>query len=210
MRFIDLTGQVFERLTVISFEKRVNRVSLFNCICICGNTKLLSSNTLLMGKTKSCGCLKKEIMSKTKSTHTKTKHPLYTIWCAMKRRCYNQNVKDYPNYGGRGISVCDKWLNDFQAFYDDMFFNYDKGLTIERINNNGNYEVSNCKWVSRKIQNRNKRTVNKIEIDGEFKCLSEWAEIYKINLKTVSNRFYTLGWDIRKSLTSPKKINQFI
>lgn len=155
--FVDLTGKVFHRLTVINIMESYRNVDYFyNCLCICGNHKKVRGGNLRSGQVKSCGCLLKEKLLIRNISHGLTGHPLHNLWFKIKERCENVNCKSYSNYGGRGIMVCERWKL-FQNFYDDMITGYAKGLEIDRINNNGNYEPSNCRWVSHRINTQNTR-----------------------------------------------------
>lgn len=139
-----------------------------------------------------------------KITHGLRNHPLYDVWGKIKARCYNIQSKDYTDYGGRGISVCTEWIDDFKAFYDWCIENgYQKGLEIDRRNNNGNYEPDSCRMVTRSQNMRNTRRNNNLTYNGETKCLSEWAEIYGIKRFTLFGRINRMGWDIEKALTTP-------
>lgn len=121
--------------------------------------------------------------------HGLCKTRLYRIFGNIKQRCYYKNNKDYKNYGGRGIIVCDEWLKDFKKFYDWAINNgYQDGLTIDRINNDGNYEPSNCRWITKKAQSRNNRNNRIITYKGETHCLIEWSEILKIPYPTLRSR----------------------
>ena len=127
---------------------------------------------------------------------------MYQSWYNMKTRCTNKKSPSYYGYGARGITICEKW-NTFSGFLDDMQDSYVKGLTIERINNNGNYEPSNCKWATKTEQARNTRNTEramKITFNNETKTIREWAEEYGIKRRTLSNRIMYLGWSIEKSL----------
>ena len=120
----------------------------------------------------------------------------------MKQRCYNSNNKDYPDYGERGITICREWKNDFKAFYDWAINNgYAENLEIERIDNNENYEPSNCKWATRKEQNNNTRHNHYIELNGEIHTMKEWAKIIGLSYQTLSSRINKLHWNIEKALT---------
>lgn len=150
----DLRGYKFGKLTVVSFSHMIGKHSYWKCICECGNEHTVRSDCLKNGLVKSCGCLNTNDREKPDSIK---KHKLYRVYWGMKQRCYNPNQKHYNRYGGRGITVCDEWRNDFQAFYDwSMSHGYKEGLTIDRIDNDGNYEPSNCRWVTQAEQNLNK------------------------------------------------------
>lgn len=174
-KLIDLTGEKIGRLTII---KRIGTNKggrpIWLCQCDCGNTANVSSHELRNGDTKSCGCLQKEQIIKAKSIHNGCKDRLYRIWRAMKERCKNPNNKDYHAYGGRGIEVCDEWINDYAAFREWALANgYDENApfgecTIDRINVNKNYEPSNCRWADASTQSSNRRPWKKKK--GENIC----------------------------------------
>lgn len=155
----DLTGQKYGKLTVIKYcgsNKRGR--ALWLCQCDCGNTKVILGNSLLSKLTLSCGCYNKEHSKNIHTKHNLSYSKLYKVWGGMKTRCYNPKFMYYSNYGGRGITICDEWLNNFKTFYEWAINNgYKEGLTIDRINNDGIYEPSNCRWITRAEQNRNQR-----------------------------------------------------
>lgn len=157
----DLTGQTFGRLTVIGIGTPYvgsdgRKRTRWECVCSCGSGRHIttSASNLRNGRTASCGCLSLEIRTK----HGLRKHPLYYIWTGMKNRCYNTNDKGYPNYGERGIRVCDRWKDSFENFYKDVIEGYEKGLQIDRKDNDGDYEPDNVRWVTRSQNQSNRRS----------------------------------------------------
>lgn len=203
----DLTGQKFNRLFVISrcdnyISPQGKTIVRWLCRCDCGNEVKVSTSSLIKNKTKSCGCFNRENIIKRNLKHNLSKTRLYKIWQGMKKRCYNVNSKTYKNYGGRGIIICQDWLNDFANFYDWAVNNgYTNNLSIDRINVNGNYEPSNCRWITNKEQSNNKRNNHYITFDKETHTMAEWAKIYNINYKLLFSRLKK-GWDFEKILNT--------
>jgi hypothetical protein len=152
----NLQEMVFGRLTAAypMQERSSDGHLIWMCNCECGNTKAVTQNHLTKGSTKSCGCLKKE--QKPGLTHGMKYTPIYAVWQGIKSRCYKPSHRSYQRYGGKGISVCDRWLYSFENFYQDMGEGYKKGLDIDRINNKGNYEPGNCRWSTRAENCRNR------------------------------------------------------
>lgn len=193
-----MTGQKFGKLSVLRRQHSKNGHVAWLCLCDCGNYTTVRGDKLVTEHTKSCGCLNKET---THETHGKSKTRLYKIWQGMKKRCYNENCKCYEDYGGRGIKVCDEWKNNFQVFYDwSMSSGYSVNLEIDRIDNDKDYSPDNCRWATRKQQNRNTRQNRYFTYNGETHCLSEWCEILGLNLNTVTSRLYKSKWNINKAL----------
>jgi len=177
-KFIDLTGQKFGRLLVQTVDGK-DRFGTFRwwCICDCGQKVTVGGNCLRKGDTKSCGCLlsdkTKEFNSRTKTKHGKHNSPTYISWKAMLSRCtYRKNI-GWGNYGGRGISVCDRWLS-FENFFADMGERPDRH-TLDRIDSDGNYEPGNCRWATGVMQNGNRRGNRYILLDGERVTMAEYS-----------------------------------
>jgi len=184
------SGQVFGRLTALHDDFLIGRNRWVNCLCSCGKTKSIRLSSLIRGYSASCGCYRIEQLKKNNSTHGYSRAgkvaSTYVIWSKMKGRCKNEKTKDFPNYGGRGIKVCDRWQS-FESFLKDMG-ERPVGMSIERINNDRNYEKSNCKWATNKEQARNRSSTRFIEFNGERRCISDWAEVYKIKRATLYAR----------------------
>lgn len=198
---IDITGQRFGRLVAIGPVGRYRNTQIvWLCQCDCGNTCTPIVNNLRKGKSKSCGCLRDDTARETHTKHGMKRHPLYAAWVDMNARCRNPNAANYSDYGGRNIKVCDKWRESFQAYHDyvTQLDNYGvKGCTLDRIDNDGNYEPDNMRWASDIEQARNKRNNRMITHDGKAQCLQAWAEDLQINRNTLKNRL-NAGWDIEQ------------
>lgn len=206
----DLTGQVFGKLTVIEraedyVSPRGQRKTQWLCECSCAehNKVVVSGNHLRSGRSTSCGCFSKEYTTTRNTTHGDTKTRLYNIWSGMKKRCYNVNDPKYNNYGGRGIIICDEWKDDFVKFKSWAFDNgYQDGLTIDRINNDGNYEPSNCKWSNFVEQNNNRRSNKNITFNGETHNLKQWCNKLSLPYSPIQLRL-ARGWTIEDAFTIP-------
>lgn len=199
-RFIDLTGRKFSKLTVISKGKANNNGSItWLCSCDCGRDTITAGSLLIKGATRSCGCLKGEHSTIHGMSHTR----LHDIWQGMIQRCTDKNAINFLAYGGRGITVCDKWLHSFVAFYNDMKSSYNPSLSIDRIDNNGNYEPSNCKWSTRKEQCNNTRRNHSLTFKGETLNICQWAEKLGMTYQSLSDRINKHHWAIERALTQP-------
>jgi hypothetical protein len=196
----DISGKTFDRLIALYFSRKIKNRSFWRCKCSCGNEKDINIYSLLNGNAKSCGCLRRETMVKNrqKPTHGKARTKTYRGWLAMLMRCNNPNSTHYHNYGGRGITICDKWLK-FEGFYEDMGEKPFKEATLDRIDNNGNYCKENCRWATRKQQCRNKRSNRIIEFNGKSQCLQDWADELGINKHILKERLN--AWDVERAFT---------
>ncbi len=196
-RLIDLVGEKFERLVVVEIVGK-NKWGQYKwrCLCDCGEEVVVFGGKLRSGDTKSCGCWNIDRITK----HGRSRTRVYRTWQNMIQRCLNPLNKSYADYGGRGITICERWMK-FENFLEDMG-EQPKGLQIDRTDNNKGYCKSNCRWVTRKEQMRNRRNNILITHKGEEKCLSGWAEKLDINYTTLCKRL-KLGWSVEKALTTP-------
>lgn len=190
----DLTGQKFGLLTVIGLAETDTRKTYWVCKCDCGNMKTVRSDSLLCGAIKSCGCIKRkqdEVNLTKNHRHRMSGTRIYQEWQGMKGRCYNKGNARYANWGGRGIEVCEQWRNSFENFYAWAMANgYQDDLTIDRIDNNGDYCPGNCRWVSQKEQSRNRRSNINITIGNSTRTLIEWCEIFQVDYANVNARYH--------------------
>lgn len=200
----DLTGKRYGRLTVIRFEDMDKHSdSRWLCKCDCGNEKIVKGKCLKSGDTKSCGCAKLERVKTMSTKHGLGKTRLHTIWLDMKSRCLNSRSSNYERYGGREIKICEEWANDFVSFYNWSILNgYKEDLSIDRINNNGNYEPFNCRWATIEEQANNKRSSCWIEYKGERKTIAQWSVSLNISDKALRHRI-DRGWSAERALTEP-------
>ena len=174
-----------EKLTKTTKKNKSGRF-LWQYRCCCGNLFLSPTWEVNKGKTRSCGCIKKQHL-KSLSTHNLSKSSTYFCWQSMKQRCYNPNTPNYSNYGGRGITVCDRWKNSFENFLCDMG-ERPEGMEIDRINNNGDYQLDNCRWVSKETNNRNRRSTVIIEYQGVEYTQAELCRKFNISPDTFRYR----------------------
>ena len=196
----DLTGLKFGRLTVIQRSGTKNGHVAWLCKCDCGKTVVTIGNLLKSGKSKSCGCKKIETCGDTHRIHGKSNTRLYIAWQHMKQRCRNTQNDRYKYYGGRGISICDDWMQ-FEPFEQWALSNgYEDELTIDRIDVNGDYCPENCRWVTWETQQNNKRNNNIIEAFGEKRTLAEWSKISGVNRTTIQKRINVCGQTPEKAM----------
>jgi hypothetical protein len=187
----DLTGQKFNRLTVIKFSHTdKHRFNKWECICDCGKKVIANSAQLKSGGTKSCGCYKNELCAKLKQiTHGHSKRSgvtaEYRAWCKLKERCNDVNDKRYPDYGGRGIKVCERWLNSFENFFEDMGKKPSPKHSVEREDNDKGYSPGNCVWATKRVQSRNTRRNHWEEYGGERMVIQDWAERLQVDNRLI-------------------------
>lgn len=194
-------GKKFGRLTILKIDHiEENGQTYVLCKCDCGKEKVIKWGSVSAGLIVSCGCRKTEVLKYGSITHGKTNTRLYSIWQNMRKRCYYSKYIEFENYGGRGISICDEWRNNFESFYKWAINNgYADNLSIDRINVNANYEPSNCRWADRKQQSRNTSVSHYLTYNGETKTLIEWAEEKGINYKKLWFRIKS-NWSAEKAL----------
>lgn len=206
-KFINLTGMTFDRLAVSERLESKHNKAMWKCLCTCGNTVIASTGDLRSGNTKSCGCLRSDRCKEGIHLHSCVGQLslTYESYSSMLSRCRNPNHSQWSNYGGRGITVCDQWQESFEFFLKDMGERPSSDYSIDRIDTNGNYHKGNCRWATRKVQNRNKRSNHVIEWNGKTQTLVEWSEELGINRMTLNARINTYKWSIERAFTYPVK-----
>lgn len=211
---VDLSGLKFGRLTALNWTGRCERNALvWNFQCECGNTVERVGVEVARGKCSSCGCLASETSAQsmekyarparviTSTTHGQSRTLTFYTWGGIRDRCLNPSNKNFANYGGRGITICSRWLDSFENFLADMG-SKPKGKTIDRIDVNGNYEPKNCRWATPKTQGRNRRNNVTLTYNGKIATIAEWSEITGIGAKTIAYRLQS-GWSDKEALTKP-------
>lgn len=186
-KYPDLTGKTFNYLTVIEREESSQSKRIrYKCKCKCGKYVRVNAGNLVNGRTKSCRCIGAEKFI----THGMSGTHIHEIWLGMRARCYNQNNKSYHNYGARGITICDEWKNDFSNFYQWSIQNgYQDGLSIDRIDVNGDYCPQNCRWITMEEQAKNRRNNIIITHNGETKILADWCREYNYSPTGAAQRY---------------------
>lgn len=210
----NLTGQRFGRLVVIERAPKISgKKPRWICQCDCGNTKEVAAAALKSGGVRSCGCLYYSVRPEAIAKITGEKSHFYKhglsqsrinrIYRLMKRRCLNKADLAYPKYGGRGIKICDEWLNDFMSFYSwSMENGYSDDLTLDRIDVNGDYSPTNCRWVDMVVQQNNRTNNVKITFAGEEHTIPEWARITGLTRSAIDHRLKR-GWSVEEALSLP-------
>jgi hypothetical protein len=207
LRTVDLTGQRFGRLVVTGRNyESVSRYAMWNFTCDCGGAGITRTSSLNNGHTKSCGCIQKESASSfAKATHGLRGSSEYRIWSLIKDRCLNSKTKAFRYYGGRGITVCDRWKDSFENFIEDMGPRPSPKHSIDRTNNDGNYEPGNCRWATRVQQMNNKRSNVNITFNGVTKTAAQWSREVSVRSATLRARIFKYGWSAERALTEAVK-----
>lgn len=212
-RFIDLSGKRFSRLKAVSYygkrtEPSGAHANFWKCVCDCGTESLASTSNLASRHTTSCGCFHLEqtrLVGLAAKKHGRSYSSEYRTWANLKDRCMNPNSKGFKGYGGRGITVCDRW-SIFENFFIDMGARPTPNHSIERVDNNLGYSKDNCVWATRKQQQRNRRNTRLITFNGETLCLSAWAEKQRLSPCRIHTRLDYFGWSIERALTEPVRM----
>jgi hypothetical protein len=205
MKMKDLSGNKYGRWTVIRFDRIFKKSYYWICQCECGTEKSVLVANLTSSKSLSCGCLALELAAQREKTHGKCGTRIYRLWSSMKTRCTNQKEQAYKFYGARGIKVCDKWMNSFEAFYADMGDPPHEHSSIERIDVNGDYCPENCIWIDFAKQAFNKTNSLIVEYCGEKKCVAEWCQILNLPYKLIISRM-AHGKSFHEAVTRPKRV----
>lgn len=202
-----MAGKTFGRWSVLPNAIPVikNHFTYWGCVCACGKKKMVLGTTLRNGRSKSCCCLRGEHQRKHGCAIREKKHPEYGVWQGMRQRCQNPNNQAWKWYGGRGIKVCERW-DSFANFFADMGERPTPKHQLERIENDGNYEPSNCKWATRKEEMRNTRQNHLLTFNGQTLCLKEWSEKTGLNYGTLTGRIKT-GWSVDGALSEPTQVS---
>jgi hypothetical protein len=202
---IDLTGMRFTRLVAVERSGRTSSSgTVWRCNCDCGRQTMVPIGALRKGNTKSCGCLVTEWSRSLNKKHGLSNTVEYRLWVGMITRCTNPKRNKYQDYGGRGIVVCDRWRSSFEDFFSDMGHRPSPRHSIERINNDGNYEPTNCKWATKREQLRNTRRNRILALNGESHPLVVWTERLGVDKNTISRRIAS-GWSLEAALTTKGK-----
>lgn len=203
-QFLDFPGKKFNSLTVKAKSGK-NRFgqTLWMCVCDCGKITTVTSANLKRGSKKSCGCLKHVAPSLRLNSHGMRGHALYVTWKNLRVRCYAKKSFAYPDYGGRGITICERWRTSFPNFLADMGEKPSPAHSLDRIKNDGNYEPGNCRWATAKEQGSNKRNNIVITISGISKIAAEWSAESGLNADCIIARFQR-GWPADRLLSPPR------
>lgn len=199
-RFIDRSGNIFGKLTVLYYAGSRKGRKMWMCGCQCGSAKVVDGSHLVRGNIRSCGCLQTSHQA-SRSNHGLSGTSEYAAWNEMLRRCSNPSHISWPNYGGRGITVCERW-KDFRNFIADIGAKPSRRHSLDRINNNGNYEPGNCRWATVIQQHNNTRTNKRFECNGETRTVAEWSQETGVKYSTIRERLKR-GWPVFLAISHP-------
>jgi hypothetical protein len=203
-----MTGRRIGRLVVRSraSENRGGTTARWLCLCDCGNERVVDGSSLRIGKTRSCGCLTADVARERSTKHghntTAGKSPEYGAWASMVGRCTNPNNRSWGHYGGRGIAVCERWM-EFENFLADMGNRPSSDHSLDRINNDGGYGPGNCRWATRAEQSRNRRNNRLVTINGRQQCVTDWLAEGCVSRGTFWVRTALLGWTTEEAIATP-------
>lgn len=208
MAFKDKSGERHGRFVVLGISHRVPTKSggvraFWKCLCDCG-TEFVVRGDGMGTNARSCGCLHRETAAQLQFKHGGTGTPEYSAWCDMKKRCLNQTDESFKDYGARGIKICSRWIDSFENFLADMGSRPSKTHSLDRIDNNGNYEPGNCKWSTDVQQIRNRRCTQRLECNGENYTIAEWSEKSGLDYDTIKCRIKS-GWNPIDAVTKPSR-----
>lgn len=205
---MDLSQSKFGRLQPVQIARREPIASgtriIWLCRCDCGRETEVWAGALRCGSIKSCGCLRRERVAAKNTSHGLSGTPEYEVWCSMKKRCANPRHKSYSAYGGRGISVCERWTNSFKFFIDDMGLRPSPKHSIERRDTSGNYEPNNCYWATKVEQYSNMRKNVYLSHNGITRTLAEWSRELGMPHSTILARL-AKGWSVERALATPPR-----
>lgn len=202
----DLAGQTLHHLTVISRVPNVaySGNAMWRCRCACGTVIETMGSRLLNGNTKSCGCLQRATIGQLRRTHHQSRTTEYEIWSGIKKRCCNPKSRAYPNYGGRGITICERWQHSFVNFLADVGLRPSSQHTIDRIDNDGHYEPDNVRWANKFQQANNTRSNHRLTFRGETLTIAEWGRRLNLSRQAIKDRL-RWQWTVERALTTPVK-----
>lgn len=197
----DLTGKIFSRLTVISLNERRNGASYWNCKCECGSERIIIYHSLTQGHTKSCGCFSRDNQREKHTTHGASFTKEYNIWKGIKQRCFYPKHVQFDRYGGRGITMHPGWVDSYENFIKDMGPRPSSKHSVDRKDNNGNYEPGNCRWATKGEQSNNTSVTIKIPYKNSTVSLKEYCDEHKLPYATIRYRIQYYNWPIERALT---------
>jgi hypothetical protein len=200
--FKDLTGKKFGRLVVTGQAPSRGKGTRWECVCDCGGNTIVFVSNLTRGHTTSCGCWARESTKRRMTTHGRTRTAEHDAWMEIKKRCTDENYKQRDDYGGRGISICEEWTNNFSAFLSHIGLRPSPEHSVDRIDNDGNYEPGNVRWATRTTQNNNSRRNHKVTLNGESVTLATASRLSGIKSHTILSRLRR-GWDEHSAIFSP-------